>query len=583
MVTDAVVCRLKSCVVANKRYSTKQFERYGNPMTDAQALCLIPARGTSSGLPKKNFKRIDGTSLVGHTTQAAQDAVEIAEVVISTEDEELAEIARDHGAGVPFMRPPELSESGVLLNEVIDHAIERLKAEGGYDVEARPIVVLQPNVPFTRAEDIDKAIRKYRQNGQRAVISVVEEREFFWQARNEHLEPFHEERTLRSELDPFYRETGAIYVTNESILAGGDRVGENPSYIVTDKMSAFEVDSLYDLWLAEKMKKGPTILFRVDGGSDIGMGHVYRCLKLTQELRDTLACEIVFLCDEQYQSGIEKIRSAGFEVVSGDVDGDLAPVKFIDPDIIFLDVLNTDEQYVKALHQVSAAVINLEDLGGGVEHADYVVNALYEDFSGKENQFFGVDYLVLEDRFIEKSIKVRPEVKHVLVTFGGSDPSNLSTQIAAELGSSGLEYDYRLILGPDFGYDEQLQRLPDDVLSEFDIYRDVSEMAEMMEWADVAICSGGRTVYELAAMGVPAIVIAHNEREARRMEKLASLNIVEYLGRKDELGGDAVTDSLIALDTDYEYRQRLSENGQEYVDGEGIRRILNIIHSIMIS
>jgi spore coat polysaccharide biosynthesis predicted glycosyltransferase SpsG/CMP-N-acetylneuraminic acid synthetase len=551
-------------------------------MTNHNTLCIIPARGTSSGLPKKNFKQIDGKPLVGYTIESAIRSSEVDDIIVSTESEELAKIARDYGATVPFIRPPELSEPDVVLNEVLNHAISEFKKSDRYDVANSVIVVLQPNVPFTRAADIDEAVQKYRAHDNRAIISVVEEREFFWEATNEHLEPYHLERTLRSELEPLYRETGSIYVTNKPILENGDRVGANPSYIVTDKISAFEIESLFDLWLAEKIKEGPTILFRVNGGGEIGMGHIYRCLRLAEELQNVLECEILFLSDREYEDGINKIRSQGFDVLTTDGSENIGRIENIDPDIIFLDVLDTDGQFVRALHQVSAAIINLEDLGDGMTHADYVVNALYEEPVESDNQFSGSDYFVLRGKLIDESITVTKNVKKVLLTFGGTDPTNISTRAVEELGSAGLGYNYRLVLGPGFELEDSLQNLPDEILSKFEIYRDVTAMAEMMQWADIAICSGGRTAYELAAVGVPSIVIAHNEREASRMRELASLNIVDFLGRNDELEKNSLTERLVQLDEDYERRQQMSEKGQEFVDGGGTRRILDIVHDIMI-
>ena len=560
-------------------YDSKRITR----MPDTAPLCVIPARGISTGLPKKNFKRIDGKPLVAYIIESALDADEIDHVIVTTESEKLAKIAREFGADVPFLRPAELSEPDVLMNDVIEHAITNVQSSNSYEVTSEsPIVVLQPNVPFTRPEDIDRALRKYRQGGQNAIISVVEEYDFFWWGTNNHLEPLHQNRVLRSDLDPLFRETGAIYITNESILTEGDRVGSEPSYIITDKLSAFEVDSLLDLWLAERIKEGPTILFRVDGGDEIGMGHIYRCLTLAQELEDVIDCDITFLSDRQRQAGIEKIKSHGFDVVPGNMSKSMDLIRNINPDIIFLDVLDTDNQYVQQLHELSAAIINLEDLGDGMEHADYVVNALYEDESHKENQFFGADYLVLEDRFIEQSVNVRREVQNILLTFGGSDPSNLSTRVAKELASNNLGYQFRLVLGPDFEFEEELQQLPEQTLSEIDIYRDVPAMADIMKWADIAICSGGRTVYELAALGVPAIVIAHNSREMKRMEELDSLGVVEFLGQSSTINFDLIRETVIDLDENYQKRQEMSRIGQQFVDDSGTERILDIIHDILV-
>lgn len=504
-------------------------------------------------------------------------------MIVSTESAQLAEVAREHGASVPFLRPAELSQSDVLLNDVLDHGIGELEKDDQFGIgDETPIVVLQPNVPFTRPADVDEAIRKYEQNGQCAIISVVEEREFFWHRDGDRLEPFHDQRVLRSELEPLYQETGSFYVTNRSILAEGDRVGESPSYVVTDKLSAFEVDTIVDVWLAEKIRKGPSIAFRVDGGDEIGMGHVYRCLTLARELRDVLDCEVTFITHTDYPGGVEKLSSTEFNVVTVDAESSAEHVESVDPDVVFVDVLNTSDQFVRELHDLSAAVINLEDLGEGADHADYVINALYEHERDRKNRLSGADYVVLDDDYTGHKPAIRNDVENVLITFGGSDPSNLSTRVVSELGAESLPYEYRLVLGPDFEHQESIAALPESNTAKVEIERDVDDMATRMRWADVAVASGGRTVYELAATGTPTLVIAHNEREAGRMRDLDALDIIEFLGTANALEDGVVPRELVALDEDRKRRVELSENGREFVDGGGVQRILDLIHDILL-
>jgi len=545
-------------------------------------LCIIPARGISAGLPKKNFKKIDGQPLVTHTIESAIKSERIDTIIVSTESEELREISKEYGAKVPYLRPAELSEPDVLLSEVIEHSVSELLSQGYNITDETPLVILQPNVPFTRPEDIDTAIEQYEQNSGHAIISVVEEKDFFWEPSNNHLEPFYDKRALRSELKPLYRETGSIYVTNRSILADGDRVGEAPSYIVTDKLSAFEVDSLIDLWLAEKIKQGPDIIFRVDGGDEIGMGHIHRCITLARELEKVLKSNITFVTDSRYSGGVKKLRSTKFDVVVTEKREAFEYIKSVDPDIIFIDTLDTSSKHVQQLHETSAAIVNLEDLGDGPKHADYVINALYERDTDKQNQFFGSEYVIVKQEFHEHKPDIHSKVENVLLTFGGSDPSNISTKVLRELGSTELPYQYKLVLGSDFSHNAELDELPDTIMSQVTIIRNSSNMPELMEWADIAICSGGRTAYELAATGTPTLVIAHNDREAERMRDLDTFGAVSFLGKGDELEAESITTELVALDKDFDRRVTMSNQAIEFIDKGGLQRILDLVYSMMI-
>lgn len=237
-------------------------------------VCIIPARGTSPSLPKRHFKHLDGDPLLAHSTRCALDSESLDRVFVSTEDPDLASLVKEYGAEVPLIRPSRLGDKDVFVYETIQHAVEELRAETDVRIsEGRKLVVLQPNVPFRRPRDVDAAVSEYECSSHESVITVVEDDHFYWRHDDEGLQPQFESRNvLRSELDPFYRETGSVYVTNQRLLDQGRRVSESPGFVVTDRLSALEVNSVLYFWLAEQVATGPKLLFRVDGGDDIGMG-----------------------------------------------------------------------------------------------------------------------------------------------------------------------------------------------------------------------------------------------------------------------------------------------------------------------
>ncbi|WP_276258169.1 cytidylyltransferase domain-containing protein [Haloglomus litoreum] len=564
-------------------------------MDATDPLCIVPARGTSPGLPKKHFKELAGKPVLAHTLETALACPGIEEVVVTTEDEALADLAREHGARAPFLRPTELA-GDALLHEVVAHAVDELRAERPVTGET-PIVVLQPNVPFRRVADVETAIERFRA-GHAAVISVAEERRFFWQAREdgggeaggpptdatpagERLEPRFEERALRTDLEPFYRETGSINVTSTALLQQGTRVGDAPGYVVTDRLSSLAIDGVVDLWLAERLAQGPRVAFRVDGGGTRGMGHVSRCLTLAAELERTLRAESTFVCRADYPAGCAAVRDAGREVhvVDPDERDPLAPVVGMDPDLVFLDVLDTDPERVRRLHRTAAAVVNLEDLAGGPEHADLVVNALYEPelVEGGGNHLAGAEYFVLREEFRDRPLAVPEAARHGLLTFGGSDPAGLSPLAVRAVADDGR--DYRLVRGPDFD-DPDL----DDALADAPNVEAVGapEMGPLMEWADLAVCSGGRTVYELAATGTPTLVLAQNDREHERMRALGERGVVEYLGDGRDVTAAELRGAVNTFANDAERRRELAECAREFVDGAGTRRILDAVHEALL-
>ena len=133
-------------------------------------LGLINARGGSRGIPRKNVKELAGKPLIAWTIEAARDSRRLDRLVVSTEDQEIAEVAGRFGADVPFMRPPELASDTALQIDAIRHALQTLGDAGdAYD----GVTVLQPTCPLRRTEDIDGALDLFQAATADTVISVT--------------------------------------------------------------------------------------------------------------------------------------------------------------------------------------------------------------------------------------------------------------------------------------------------------------------------------------------------------------------------------------------------------------------------
>jgi len=119
-------------------------------------LALIPARGGSKGIPRKNLKLMAGKPLIQHTVERALEATTLDRIVVSTDDAEIAEITRECGAEVPFMRPAELSGDTSPEWPMIEHCLDFLERAQGWKADL--LVYLRPTVPQRRSEDIDEAV-----------------------------------------------------------------------------------------------------------------------------------------------------------------------------------------------------------------------------------------------------------------------------------------------------------------------------------------------------------------------------------------------------------------------------------------
>lgn len=130
-------------------------------------LVLIPARGGSKGVPRKNVRLLAGKPLIAWTIETARQAQGVDRIVVSTEDEEIARVAREFGAETPFMRPDALAQDSTPGMDVVFHALDSLPA---YD----DILLLQPTSPLRTAEDIDAIVRQRAEQNAPAAVSVSE-------------------------------------------------------------------------------------------------------------------------------------------------------------------------------------------------------------------------------------------------------------------------------------------------------------------------------------------------------------------------------------------------------------------------
>lgn len=136
-----------------------------------RVLGLIPARGGSKGVPRKNIRLLQGKPLLAYTVEAARAALRLTRVVLSTDDEEIAAVGRRHGVEVPFMRPSHLAQDDSPMLAVVQHALRTIE-ETGPRFDA--VCLLQPTTPFRIPEEIDACIDLLEQQGADAVVTVLQ-------------------------------------------------------------------------------------------------------------------------------------------------------------------------------------------------------------------------------------------------------------------------------------------------------------------------------------------------------------------------------------------------------------------------
>lgn len=226
-------------------------------------LAIIPARGGSKRLPRKNVLDLFGIPLIAWTINAAKKSKYIDRVIVSTDDHEITDIAKAYGAEVPFRRPDDLSDDTSSSIDVVVHALNTLKKEQQY---YDYVILLQPTSPLRTEEDIDSALVQLIERQEDAVISICEaDHSPLWMntlGKNQSMEGFisHDVVNKRSQdLDKYYRLNGAIYIVSVKRLLEM----KQPTFFLQDRISGYvmprersiDIDSDIDFEIAKVLKR----------------------------------------------------------------------------------------------------------------------------------------------------------------------------------------------------------------------------------------------------------------------------------------------------------------------------------------
>jgi len=225
-----------------------------------RVLGLVPARGGSKGVPRKNIRPLAGRPLLYYTAEAARQSKRLSRVVLSTEDAEIAEVGRACGLEAPFLRPPELAADTTPMLAVVEHLLGWCQQQGE-DFDA--VCLLQPTTPLRRAEDIDACISLLEQSGADSVVSVLPVPAEY----NPHWVYFKDESgllrlstgeaspiTRRQELPPAFHREGSVYVTRrETLVEQHSLYGRRVAGYCIDPERTVNIDTWADWARAEAL------------------------------------------------------------------------------------------------------------------------------------------------------------------------------------------------------------------------------------------------------------------------------------------------------------------------------------------
>ena len=375
---------------------------------------------------------------------------------------------------------------------------------------------------------------------------------------------------------------GALVVSRRHAVKPNSRIGDGVDLFPLEPPESIDIDTFDDFALCQYYLNRRHIVFVVTGHRLVGLGHVHRALTLASHLVDH---ELTFFVDSQSDLAAEKLEQHNYTVRRPQSENWVDDVVALCPDLVINDQLDTDAQDIQRLKSHGPAVINFEDLGTGAFYADRLINALYPPLNHTtvigldERTAFGPAFFCPRDEFRIIQQKKMPEtIKRILVTFGGTDPCRLTEKVLEAIVGICKRYEIELSVVLGIGVDdvEAYDRWKNDAT----IYRDVRNMAELMHSADLAFTSAGRTVFEMAAVGVPGIVLAQNARELTHSIAGSGCGFIN-MGLGENIKDSEIQQTLLRLlEKPLEYHKLFDGLNPQYFKA-GIDRVIAIIRDTL--
>ncbi|MBO6805974.1 hypothetical protein [Thalassospira sp.] len=321
-----------------------------------------------------------------------------------------------------------------------------------------------------------------------------------------------------------------------------------------------------------------------------GMGHLSRMLTFAKYFR-AAGYESVFGGDRYSPSALENITSMGFK--SGEASSNCTIVVYDLVDTVWREQKNALFREIEQHRNLGRAVVFFDGRGEisyrkcyDAVKVDYLVAPYVGELKtiplSSTKFLLGPDYFPLAENFVCNPQKeIRESTRRILLTAGGSDPYNASrmllnaTLIADPQGSAEIN----VVIGSMFSerLRQELHRVAGDTSHRVLLHECITDLSDLMAVADLCVCANGLTKYELAAMGVPTIVVSINEQNHEINQEFSKSGAVIVAGILDALSVNALAATIVELMNDRGKRLLLSQAARQLIDGNGLSRIRTVI------
>jgi len=325
-------------------------------------------------------------------------------------------------------------------------------------------------------------------------------------------------------------------------------------------------------------------VFFTEGGKKLGLGHLTRCLALAQAFAEqSITCKFAVWADASVKDLLTEFQTQYFNWTEGSEGSRLLNGQLSAADIAVIDSYYAGIDVYRQIQQQVNAGVYFDDYNRLPYPAGFVINGALHLLAGNitypvTNQItylLGPVFQPLRRQFWH--LRTRPEhptVESIFLTCGGSDPHQLTPALAEFLTSQYPAIKITVLIGHSFQNPQRITQISNDRITVLTA-PPVEAITEAMQSSDIAITTAGQTMYELAAVGVPPVVIGVAENQKYNIEGWLAADFIEFAGwRNDRHLLSAVKKSVDKLITDPALRQKKSRIGQKLIDGQGSHRIM---------
>lgn len=534
---------------------------------------IIPAVKKNVAFADDLVKNLVGISLIQRAIDKSKAIVPLKNIYVVTDSEEIRLICQRNRVCFYYNKALKLEERDLFTN--IKFFTLRIAKK------YKDIIILSPYAPLLEAEEVTAAYNRHKKEESDLLLPVKSGYHRIFQLASR--------RNLRQIVfeqpgDEAFLESRAFQIFRSSLVI--EDKSANDIKLIPYELShdLLEIKTYQDWWVCEKLLNRKKIVFRVVGNETVGMGHIYRALSLAHEITDH---EIKFVCDEKSRIAASKLAGYDYWLDTYKEDEIEEAVVALKPDLVINDTLNTEREYIEKLKSTGIKVLNFEDLGGGASFADVTINELYDDpVIPGDNILWGHGYFFLRNEFSLAVPHVFEEsVSGLLITFGGTDQNDFTRKTFNAVLPFCAEKNIRiyLVTGEGYGFKNELRRdIKESGYSRVVFTHATGAMSGIMEKTQLAVTSNGRTLFELAHMNIPAIVLSHHPRENTHPfadKKHGFINLGLYENGKTET---LIIKELTRLVLDNSFRRTLYKRTTAFnFSGENKKRVVDRILELL--